>query len=187
MFSYSGTTNDLIYSTNNIDNNIKYMITKGQKSKVKIKTSIPQEHIISYRTKSNKGKEKGFLSFEGACAPAGLFLRLYLEGKEDTDLFVKKSISYWKNYFEDYFKDNKKKLKNYLSKGTCVNVFTGDYTKSAGIDLESKLIESGYLSVLMHEKKNFSHGRFINYEHLSSKINIYFKQKKHLRLRRIIT
>ena len=29
----------------------------------------------------------------------------------------------------------------------------------------------------MHEKKNFSHGRFINYEHLSTKKNIYFRQK----------
>ena len=30
---------------------------------------------------------------------------------------------------------------------------------------------------MIHEKKNFSHGRFIHYEHLSEKKNIYFKQK----------
>jgi len=32
-------------------------------------------------------------------------------------------------------------------------------------------------NVLLHEKKNFSHGRFINYEHLSGKMNIYLKTK----------
>lgn len=30
---------------------------------------------------------------------------------------------------------------------------------------------------MVHEKKNFSHGRFINYEHLGENKNIYFKQK----------
>ena len=43
--------------------------------------------------------------------------------------------------------------------------------------MESKIIESGIYNILVHEKKNFSHGRFINYEHVSKKINIYFKQK----------
>ena len=44
--------------------------------------------------------------------------------------------------------------------------------------MESKIIESGIYNCLVHEKKNFSHGRFINYEHLSQNKNIYFKQKK---------
>ena len=38
-------------------------------------------------------------------------------------------------------------------------------------------IESGIINCIVHEKKNFSHGRFINYEHLSTKKNIYFKSK----------
>ena len=29
----------------------------------------------------------------------------------------------------------------------------------------------------IHEKKNFSHGRFINYENLNNTFSIYFKQK----------
>lgn len=53
----------------------------------------------------------------------------------------------------------------------------GDFTESAAIDLESKIIESGIYNCLVHEKKNFSHGRFVNYEHLSHGKNIYFKQK----------
>ncbi len=30
---------------------------------------------------------------------------------------------------------------------------------------------------IVHEKKNFSHGRFINYENLNNKNSIYFKGK----------
>ena len=45
-------------------------------------------------------------------------------------------------------------------------------------DTESKITESGIISCIVHEKKNFSHGRFINYENLNNKNNIYFKQNK---------
>lgn len=68
-------------------------------------------------------------------------------------------------------------LKSFLNVGSCFNIFIGDFTDSAGCDLESKIIESGIYNCIIHEKKNFSHGRFINYEHLSHNKNIYFKQK----------
>jgi len=68
-------------------------------------------------------------------------------------------------------------LKEFLEKGSHLNIFTGDYTVSAVTDLESKITESGIYNCLVHENKNFSYGRFINYEHLSQNKNIYFKQK----------
>ena len=43
--------------------------------------------------------------------------------------------------------------------------------------MESKIIESGIFNCIVHEKKNFSHGRFINYENLNNNYSIYFKQK----------
>jgi len=179
LFSYSGTTNDLIVGTNLIENQNKYMITKGELQKVATKTGIPKNNIISYRTSTNKGKERGFLSFEGALAPASLFLKIYFEKnkKNDIEFFIKDSINYWKKHFEVYFKENKAMLKEFLKAGSYFNIFTGDFTESAGNDLESKIVESGIYNCLMHEKKNFSHGRFINYEHLSHYKNIYFKQK----------
>ena len=179
LFTYSGTTNDLLISTNSIDNKNKYIITKGELQKVVTKTGISKNNIISYRTGSNKGKERGFLSFEGALAPASLFLKLYFEkcSRNDIDDFIRDSINYWKNYFDKYFKENKRVLKEFLKQGNLFNIFTGDFTESAGRDLESKIIESGIYDCLIHEKKNFSHGRFINYEHLSHNKNIYFKQK----------
>ena len=61
--------------------------------------------------------------------------------------------------------------------GKISNIFKGDYTNTASYDLESKIIESGIFNCIIHEKKNFSHGRFVNFENLNNKISIYFKQK----------
>lgn len=179
LFTYSGTTNDLLVGASLIDNKNKYIITKGELQKVVTKTGISKNNVISYRTGTNKGKERGFLSFEGALAPASLFLKLYFENKSknDVECFIRDGISYWKNYFDKYFKENKKVLKEFLKEGNSFNIFTGDFTESASSDLESKIVESGIYNCLIHEKKNFSHGRFINYEHFSHNKNIYFKQK----------
>ena len=65
-----------------------------------------------------------------------------------------------------------------FKKGNNINIFTGDYTKSSSYDMESKFIESGIVNVLIHEKKNFSHGRFVNYENLNNKNSIYLKSSK---------
>lgn len=181
MFSYSGTTSDIITSTNNIDNDKKVLITKAKITKVLDKTNIPKDNVISYKTSSNKAKERGFLSFEGTVAPASLFLKLYFKEKnieQEVETFITNSINYWNSYFSNFFKENKTKLSKILVKSNIINIFTGDFTTSACVDLESKIIESGIFNTVVHEKKNFSHGRFINYEHLSSKINVYFKQKK---------
>ena len=174
MFSYSGLTNDLYTATNLIDNDKKYIITKGEVQKIVIEKSIPKNNIISYRSSTNKGKEKGFLSFEGSLVPSCIFLQLYLKNNKELNIidFIKKRINYWKGFFNDFVNNN-----NFFELGESYNVFTGDFTTSATIDLESKIIESGIFNCLVHEKKNFSHGRFVNYEHLSSKKNIYFKQK----------
>lgn len=179
LFTYSGTTNDLLVGTSNIDSNKKYIITKGELQKVVTKTGISKNNIISYRTGTNKGKERGFLSFEGALAPASLFLKLYFEKNEREDIqeFIRERLNYWKGYFDKYFKENKTFLKEFLKEGSYLNIFSGDFTESAGTDFESKITESGIYNCLVHEKKNFSHGRFINYEHLSENKNIYFKQK----------
>ena len=148
-------------------------------TKVSEKTSIPKQNIISYRTINNKAKERGFLAFEGTLSPASLFLKLYFDIKKlnNADKFILDSLNYWNNYFDEYFKNNKKFLKEILVKGNVLNIFTGDYTITASKYLESTLVESGIFHILIHEKKNFSHGRFINYENLSTKTNLYLKTK----------
>ena len=179
LFSYSGTTCDLLTGTANIDNSKKYIITKGPIKKINATMNIPKTNIITYRTNNNKSRERGFLSFEGVLSPASLFLKLYLKQttKEDETKFIKSRFKYWKEHFKTYFKENKQELQNFFIKGNIFSIFTGDYTEAASTDLESKITESGIFNCILHEKKNFSHGRFINYEHLSKKKNIYFKQK----------
>ena len=83
-------------------------------------------------------------------------------------------MTYWKNYLNQILN---KEIINKMKKHNLINIFRGDYTDSACYDLESKIIESGVFNCIIHEKKNFSHGRFINYENLNNIYSIYFKQK----------
>ena len=73
LFSYSGTTNDIINSVKDFDNKDIYIVTKGELQNIVLKTGVLKKNILSYRTSSNKGKERGFLAFEGAVAPAPYF------------------------------------------------------------------------------------------------------------------
>lgn len=178
LFSYSGTTNDIIQSVKDFDKNNVYVITKGQTQNIVTKTGIVKNNIITYRTSANKGKERGFLSFEGALAPAALFMKLYLQ-KTNSDIdinnFIKDSMSYWSNKVQKEI--DKKFIESAINHNKIINVFRGDYSNCASHDLESKLIESGIFNSIIHEKKNFSHGRFINFENMNNKCVIYFKQK----------
>lgn len=178
LFSYSGTTNDLIQSVKDFDKNNVYVITKGQTQNIVTKTGILKNNIITYRTSTNKGKERGFLSFEGALAPAALFMKLYLQ-KTNSDIninnFIKDSMSYWSSQVQKEI--DKKFIESAINHNKIINVFRGDYSNCASYDLESKLIESGIFNSIIHEKKNFSHGRFINFENMNNKCVIYFKQK----------
>ncbi len=178
LFSYSGTTNDIIQSVKDFDKNNVYVITKGQTQNIVTKTGIMKNNIITYRTSANKGKERGFLSFEGALAPAALFMKLYLQ-KSNSDIninnFIKDSMSYWSNKVQKEI--DKNFIESAINHNKIINVFRGDYSNCASYDLESKLIESGIFNCIIHEKKNFSHGRFINFENMNNKCVIYFKQK----------
>lgn len=177
LFSYSGTTNDIITSVKDLNKKNIYIVTKGELQNIVLKTGILKKNILSYRTPSNKGKERGFLSFEGAVAPAAIFLKHYFEKTDyniSVESFIKKSINYWNDKIENII--TKDIITNMKKHGT-LNLFRGDYTDTACYDLESKIIESGIFNCIIHEKKNFSHGRFINYENLYNTFSIYFKQK----------
>ena len=177
LFSYSGTTNDIITSVKNFNKKNIYIVTKGELQNIVLKTEILKKNILSYRTSSNKGKERGFLSFEGAVAPAAIFLKYYLEKtncKVNIEEFIKGSINNWNQKIEKIInKDFLKRIGNYK----ILSLFRGDYVDTACYDLESKIIESGVFNCIIHEKKNFSHGRFVNYENLNNTCSMYFKQK----------
>lgn len=177
LFSYSGTTNDIFASIKDFNKKNIYIVTKGELQNIVLKTGVLKKNILSYRTSSNKGKERGFLSFEGAVAPAAIFLKHYIE-KTATQLnietFVKDSINNWNEKLGNIIN---KHLMTKIIEHKTLNLFRGDYANAACYDLESKIIESGICNCIVHEKKNFSHGRFINYENLNNTYSIYFKQK----------
>ena len=177
LFSYSGTTNDIISSVKGFSKKSIFIITKGELQNIVLKTGILKKNILSYRTSSNKGKERGFLSFEGSVAPAAIFLKHYLEMNNyniNIEDFIKKSINNWREKLDNIINKN---IIDKIKKHKVLNLFRGDYTDTACYDLESKIIESGIFNCIIHEKKNFSHGRFINYENLNNNVSIYFKQK----------
>lgn len=176
LFSYSGTTNDIINSVKGMDKKNIYIVTKGELQKIILKTGVSSKNILSYRTSSNKGRERGFLSFEGAIAPAAIFLKYYFEKMNSSiniDNFIKDRIEYWNKQIGKMIN---KDVITKMQKHQVINIFRGDYTDAACYDLESKIIESGIFNCIIHEKKNFSHGRFINYENLNNTFSIYFKQ-----------
>lgn len=177
LFSHSGTTSDIINSVKDLDKENVYIITKGELQKIVLKSGISKNNILSYRTASNRGKERGFLSFEGAVAPAAIFLKHYLyktNSSVDCNKFIDGTVNYWyKQMCKLITKDIIKNMKEH----NLINLFRGDYTNAACFDLESKIIESGIFNCIIHEKKNFSHGRFINFENLNNTCSIYFKQK----------
>lgn len=177
LFSYSGTTNDIISSVKDLNKKNIFIVTKGELQNIVLKTGILKKNILSYRTSSNKGKERGFLSFEGSVAPAAIFLKHYFEMNNfniNIENFIKESINNWNVKLDNIIN---KKIIDKIKEHKVLNLFRGDYTDTACYDLESKIIESGIFNCIIHEKKNFSHGRFINYENLNNTISIYFKQK----------
>lgn len=180
-FSYSGTSPDIVYVLNNLDTRCT-IITKQKEEKVKLKYINPDVNVISYCNALHaQGRERVFLSFEGTVAPATLFAKLYFDSKNNNlsfEEFVLNRFEYWKEYFDKYFKENKKELSRALEKKNVIDVFYGDNVDTASFDLESKLTESGIYRIDMHEKKNFSHGRFIVNEHFCSDAIIYLKTSK---------
>ena len=155
LFSYSGTTNDIIISVKDLNNKNIYIITKGELQNIVLKTGILKKNILSYRTSSNKGKERGFLSFEGAVAPAAIFLKYYLEKTNcniDIGSFVKESINNWNERIKNLIN---KDFINKINEYKLLNLFRGDYTDTACYDLESKIIESGIFNCIIHEKRIF--------------------------------
>lgn len=169
-FSYSGTTNDIVETLNYGKDKNRYLITKGNIVNNELE-------VISYlNSKSKTGKERGFLSIEGTIFPASLFAKYYFnleEQEQNFEDFIQDRLIYWRDYFKKYFREND--MKTILSNKSILDVFYGDYTNTAAIDLESKIVETGIYRATFHEKKNFSHGRFISLEHYKPNAVIYLQ------------
>lgn len=155
LFSYSGTTSDIISSIQNFSKENIYLITKSSPEEINTKCNLLKENIFSYKSSINTTKERGFLSFEGLIMPSAIFLEYYLS-KTNSDInikdFIKDSINYWDKKLETILN---KDIISQIKKHNLINIFTGDFTKAAVYDPESKIIESGILIVLYTKKRTF--------------------------------
>lgn len=146
LLTYSGKTPDILTVNGYLKkNNIKrYIVTNQEKDN-------PEENIISYNSSRT---EKGFLAVAGTIIPIYLFAKSCLKEINLKD-FVENSITKWKS--ELSFENLNLKI---ADKSLLIDIFSGYETSATALDLESKFIESGFGRVTIHDKKDFSHGRF---------------------------
>ena len=183
-FSYSGSSPEIVQLLNG-KYNIAYIVTKANEEDLKISlkennVDISKIRIISYNNESSK--ERGFLSIEGIIVPA-LIMYMLVEKKKKEEIFelFKKQFEKQKEKVENYFKENIEGLKKAFKKKNIIDIYYDNYTKPIMCDLESKIVETGIYRCTTHEKKNFSHGRFITLEKYPSDVQIYLKLKKDTR------
>ena len=180
-FSYSGSSPEIVQLLNGKYNKA-YIVTKANEEDLKISlkesnVDISKVRIISYNNQSTK--ERGFLSIEGIIVPA-LIMHMLVEKKKKDDILelFKKQFEKQKEKVENYFKENMEVLKKAFKKNNIIDIYYDNYTKPIMCDLESKIVETGIFRCTIHEKKNFSHGRFITLEKYPSDVQIYLKLKK---------
>ena len=180
-FSYSGSSPEIVQLLNGKYNKV-YIVTKANEDDLKISlkennVDISKIRIISYNNQSTK--ERGFLSIEGIIVPA-LIMHMLVEKKKKDDILelFKKQFEKQKEKVEKYFKENNEQLKKAFKKNNIIDIYYDNYTKPIMCDLESKIVETGIFRCAIHEKKNFSHGRFITLEKYPSDVQIYLKLKK---------
>lgn len=180
-FSYSGSSPEIVQLLNGKYNKT-YIVTKANEEEFKISlkesdVDISKVRIISYNNQSTK--ERGFLSIEGIIVPA-LIMHMLVEKKKKDDILelFKKQFEKQKEKVEKYFKENNEQLKKAFKKNNIIDIYYDNYTKPIMCDLESKIVETGIFRCTIHEKKNFSHGRFITLEKYPSDVQIYLKLKR---------
>ena len=180
-FSYSGSSPEIVQLLNG-KYNMAYIVTKANEKNLKISlkennVDISKIRIISYNNQSTK--ERGFLSIEGIIVPSLIIHMLIKNIKKEEMLKVfKEQLEKQREKVENYFKENNEELKKSFKKNNIIDIYYDNYTKPIMCDLESKIVETGIFRCAIHEKKNFSHGRFITLEKYPSDVQIYLKLKK---------
>ena len=181
-FSYSGSSPEIVQLLNGKYNKA-YIVTKANEEDLKISlkesnVDISKIRIISYNNQSTK--ERGFLSIEGIIVPSLIIHMLIKNIKKEEMLKVfKEQLEKQREKVGKYFKENNEQLKGAFKKNNIIDIYYDNYTKPIMCDLESKIVETGIFRCTIHEKKNFSHGRFITLEKYPSDVQIYLKSKRY--------
>ena len=159
--SYSGKTPDIkaVYE-NCRRRNFPFLLFTGANKEALKEEYFESEFlkIVSYfNAEDTTGKERGMISIFSTLAPAVLFddyvissdpkrlnYHVYKELLEEGEQFVSKL--------------NISKIARAIKSRPIIHVIYEWRTYAIAADIASKFIESGIASVILHEKKNFSHG-----------------------------
>lgn len=161
--SYSGKTPDIkaVYE-NCRRRNFPFVLFTGADKETLKEEYFENEFlkIVSYfNAEDTTGKERGMISMFSTLAPAVLFddyvisfdpkwrkYHVYKELLEEGEQFVSKL--------------NIPKIARAIKRRPIIHVIYEWRTYAIAADIASKFMESGIASVILHEKKNFSHGRY---------------------------
>ena len=161
--SYSGKTPDIkaVYVNCN-KKKIPFILFTGA-DKESLIEDYPESQflkIISYfNAEDTTGKERGMISMFSTLAPAILFDDItlsYISKVRDYTLYYG-----WLNLGKKYVSElDIPKIARAIQKNPIIHVFYEWETFGIAADIASKFMESGIACVVLHEKKNFSHGLY---------------------------
>lgn len=169
--SYSGTSPD-IKSVAKLCTRKGYpfvLLTGMEKSElIPIYKDIPLCEIISYfNSEDITGKEKGMISMFSTLAPVVIFNDLC--GKSTSDIQTAQLVN--KSFVNTL---DILSIANLIKENPIIHVFYEWDTLPTAADIQSKFTESGIANVILHEKKNFSHGCYVSLykQHFALVINL---------------
>lgn len=156
--SYSGRTPDIKYVAELCEKkNFPFVLLTGaeKQSISDIYANHEDIKIVSYFNKQDtKGKERGMISMTSTLAPAIIFddnytCKLIRENQE--------ALEEGKKFVADL---NISDIAKAIKENPIVHVFYEWDALPTAADIESKFTGSGIANVILHEKKNFSHGYY---------------------------
>lgn len=146
-----------------------YLITAKKESTIALELKeIKNLQIISYYS-DKWTRERGFLSIEGITLPVILLIFSILNLNKSEIISLLKQA---KNTYISNIQKHILEFKNILKYPMLIDIYYNNMTHPFALDLESKLIEAGMARVSLHDKKNFSHGRFSILKSIKSNLAI---------------
>lgn len=159
--SYSGKSPDIkaVYDVC-LEKNYPFLLVTGNEKNKLLNSEYDKNDllkIVSYYNENDKtGKEQSMISFTGTLAPVAIFNKNYNSSFKVTEtvnaLQVAKTI---------LFPKVAAKIANSLKRSPIIHVFYEWDTFATASDIKSKFSECGIANVILHEKKNFSHGSYV--------------------------
>lgn len=152
---------------------IRLVTTADKRSLVENYAEEVVDNSIIYQTDFSH-QEHGFLSFWGVFGPA-VYLTLLASDKNNMYKQALKNIGLRFKYW-DKNQEIDRCIASLLEKhNKAIDVIYSSKHKAAALALESMFTESGIYRCLLHEEKNFSHGRFVISEHIPAGCVIIIK------------